>query len=152
AHRVALAVRAALHVVRDVVRHGEQQGLALELEQAALVDNLDRSVSFAAPDPAQLEESVREGGSESAGDVKLPFTPVEAAADDRTPLRLELREVDSERRAAPLRSGTECVVPIAANDDALPLQSRSKVDAEAAGEMVVAGACGADQLVLRRLA
>ena len=84
--------------------------------------------------------------------MKLPFTPVEAAADDRTPLRLELREVDSERLAAPLRSRTQCVVPVAANDDALALQSRGKVDAEAAREMVVAGARGADQVALRRLA
>ena len=34
----------------------------------------------------------------------------------------------------------ERIVSVAANNDALPLQSLGKVDAEAAGEMVVAGA------------
>ena len=84
--------------------------------------------------------------------MELPLAPVEAAADDRSSLRLELREIDSKRLAATLRSRSDCVVPVAANDDALPLQSRGKLDAEAAGEMVVAGARGAERLGPSRLA
>jgi len=147
-----VVVLVALLVRYAPVRHGVEQRAALELQEAAFVDDDNRAVSIATPDPPELEEAVRESRSESAGDVELPLAPVEAAADDRTALRLELRQIDSERLAPPLRSRAERVAPVAANDDALPLQSRGKVDAEAAGEMVVARARGADQLALRRLA
>src|SRR5439155_5431829 len=135
ADRAAASVRAALYVVRDVVRHGVEQGPALVRQHSQFDEDFDRAIALAPPDPAELEEAVRESRSESAGDMELPLAPVEAAADDRSSLRLELREIDSKRLAATLRSRSDCVVPVAANDDALPLQSRAKLDAEAAGEM-----------------
>ena len=58
--------------------------------------HFDRAGSFAAPDPAELEEPVREGCAERAGDVELALAPVQAAADDRTAQLLEGRQIDAE--------------------------------------------------------
>src|SRR5438067_9761587 len=108
------------------------------------VDDLDGAIPIAAPNPAELEEAARQRGSERSGDMQLTLAPVETAADDGAPLCLELGEINAQGCATSIGLGPEGVVAVLSNDDSLALEGCRERDAEAAGQMVVAGAGGAD--------
>src|SRR5207253_2138423 len=156
ARSAAAALRAPVHSLCDVVRHGEQQGAPLELEaelaQAAPVDDLDGTVALASTNHAEIEEPARQGRAQPSGDVQLSLAPVETATHDGTPFSLELGEVDPERVTAGPRLRAEHVIAVPADDDLLPLESGREGHPESAGEMVVARARGANQVAPSRLA
>src|SRR5262249_1993615 len=113
-----------------------QPGLALRRDA-------DGAALAVAPDPSELDEPRQQGDSQGAGKVMPPLGPVEAAARQPSYRRPEGVDLDSDLAEPAPAGGCNDIAlgGVIGNGEVTPgLATSGDGDAEAPGEMVVAGA------------
>ena len=98
----------------------------------------DHTTAPLPPSVAQGEETIEEGGAESAGEMHAAFAPIQARTAERPPPRADSIEADTDPAAPGFPRAGERHVLIASADQASLPKSIQQVDTGLSREVVVA--------------